>query len=51
MTSAAKTGEGSAAAAILPEDQVDRQLWDNHWVIELDPTSGSVYAVFYSEKT
>ena len=51
VTSAAKTGEGSAAAAILPEDQVDRQLWDNHWVIELDPTSGSVYAVFYSEKT
>ena len=47
VTSAAKTGEGSAAAAILPEDQVDRQLWDNHWVIELDPTSGSVYAVFY----
>lgn len=50
VTSAAKTGEGSAAAAILPEGQVDRQLWDNHWVIELDPTSGSVYAVFYSEK-
>lgn len=51
VTSAAKTGEGSAAAAILPKDQVDHQLWDNHWVIELDPTSGSVYAVFYSEKT
>ena len=50
VTSAAKTGEGSAAAVILPEDQVDRQLWDNDWVIELDPTSGSVYAVFYSEK-
>lgn len=50
VTSAAKTGDGSAAAAILPEDQVDRQLWDNHWVIELDPASGSVYAVFYSEK-
>lgn len=50
VTSAAKTGEGSAAAAILPEDQADRQLWDNHWVIELDPASGSVYAVFYSEK-
>lgn len=50
VTSAAKTGEGSAAAAILPKDQVDRQLWDNHWVIELDPASGSVYAVLYSEK-
>ena len=50
VTSAAKTGEGSAAAAILPKDQADRQLWDNHWVIELDPASGSVYAVFYSEK-
>jgi type II secretory pathway pseudopilin PulG len=50
VTSAAKTGEGSAAAAILPKDQADRQLRDNHWVIELDPASGSVYAVFYSEK-
>ena len=50
VTSAAKTGEGSAAAAILPKDQADRQLWDNHWVIELDPASGSVYAVFYREK-
>lgn len=50
VTSAAKAGEGSAAAAILPKDQADRQLWDNHWVIELDPASGSVYAVFYSEK-
>ena len=50
VTSAAKTGEGSAAAAILPKDQAGRQLWDNHWVIELDPASGSVYAVFYSEK-
>ena len=41
VTSAAKTGEGSAAAAILPKDQVDRQLWDNHWVIELDPTAAA----------
>lgn len=41
VTSAAKTGEGSAAEAILPEDQVDRQLWDNHWVIELTPPAAA----------
>lgn len=50
VTSGAKSAPDSAAAAILPKDQVDRQLWDNHWVIELDPASGSVYAVFYSER-
>ena len=52
VTSATKTGEGSAAAAILPKDQVDRQLWDNHWVIELDPASGSATKktdVFYTD--
>ncbi len=50
VTSGTKTTDGSAAAAILPETQLERQLWDNQWVIEFDPDSGSVYAVFYSEK-
>ena len=40
----------SAAAWILPEDRVDKELWDADWVVEFDPASGSVYAVFYSEK-
>lgn len=30
--------------------QVEAELWDANWVIEYDPGSGSVYAVFYSEK-
>ena len=50
VTSDAKLADGSAAAALLPEDQLEHQLWDSHWVVEFDPSSGSVYAVFYSEK-
>ena len=50
VTSDAKLADGSAAAALLPEGQLERQLWDSHWVVEFDPSSGSVYAVFYSEK-
>ena len=40
----------SAAGSILPREQVEAELWDANWVIEYDPGSGSVYAVFYSEK-
>ncbi len=29
---------------------MEAELWDANWVIEYDPGSGSVYAVFYSEK-
>ena len=43
-------GENSGAASILPVSSVDRQLWDNHWVIEFCPENGTVYAVFYSEE-
>lgn len=39
-----------AAAAILPRDQVDEELWLGSWVIEYDPQGGSVYAVFFSEE-
>ena len=39
-----------AAAAILPRDQVDEELWLGNWVIEYDPQGGSVYAVFFSEE-
>ncbi|MDY3771741.1 MAG: prepilin-type N-terminal cleavage/methylation domain-containing protein, partial [Candidatus Faecousia sp.] len=42
--------ENSGAASILPVSSVDRQLWDNHWVIEFCPETGTVYAVFYSEE-
>ena len=50
VTSAAKSTDTSAAGSILPREQVEAELWDANWVIEYDPGSGSVYAVFYSEK-
>lgn len=50
VTSAAKSTATSAAGSILPREQVEAELWDANWVIEYDPGSGSVYAVFYSEK-
>ena len=50
VPSAAKSTDTSAAGSILPREQVEAELWDANWVIEYDPGSGSVYAVFYSEK-
>lgn len=50
VTSTAKSTATSAAGSILPREQVEAELWDANWVIEYDPGSGSVYAVFYSEK-
>lgn len=29
---------------------MDKELWDNNWIIEYDPLSGSIYSVFYSEQ-
>lgn len=49
-TSDEKQDAAAAASAILPQEQLERELWDNHWVVEYDPDSASVYAVFYSEK-
>ena len=37
------------AYTLLPESSVDRDLWMHNWVIEFNPTTGTVYAVFYSE--
>ena len=45
-----RESDGMAAASVLPESSVDAELWNNHWVIEYDPESGSVYGVFYSEE-
>ena len=50
VTSLDKNIEGTAAANIMPEDKTDLELWNAGWVIEYDKVSGSVYAVFYSEK-
>ncbi len=39
----------SAATAVMTVETADRELVANSWVIEFDPASGSVFAVFYSE--
>lgn len=41
--------DGAAAAAIMGKDNIEEELADNHWVIEYNPSSALVYAVFYSE--
>lgn len=43
--------ENSAAQALMPTSRIDKALRDANWVIEFDPASGSVYAVFYSENS
>lgn len=43
--------ENSAAQALMPTSRIDKALRDANWVIEFDPASGSVYAVFYSESS
>lgn len=49
--SSAQLGEKSAAQALMPTSRIDKALRDADWVIEFDPASGSVYAVFYSESS
>ena len=44
------TGSLTTADILLPESRVEKELRDANWVIEFDPSSSSVYAVFYSEK-
>lgn len=38
-----------APAALLPDTAVDKGLWNGCWCIEYAPSTGSIYAVFYSE--
>ena len=45
-----KSDKTKAASWLLSADSVDKELWDNHWIIEYDPLSGSIYSVFYSEQ-
>ncbi len=40
----------TASALILNTDALSADLLNETWIIEYDPRSGSVYAVFYSEK-
>ncbi len=50
VTADQKNAQTSAASVIVTEDTVDAELYQHYWVAEYDPTSASVYAVFYSEK-
>lgn len=52
VTSDDKDNPNSAASWIYPETEAEAELWNANWVVEFDPSSGSVYAVFFSrEKT
>lgn len=46
---AAVATSGTAVNALFADDSIDTELLNNHWVIEYDRTTLSVYAVFYSE--
>ena len=50
VTSADKNDKDSAASWIYPETEAEADLWDGNWVVEFDPSSGSVYAVFFSRE-
>lgn len=49
VTSRDKTAADSPAYWIYPEEGAEPELWNGNWVVEYDPASGSVYAVFWSE--
>ena len=49
VTSAAKDDANSAASVLVTTDTVDDELYSHYWVVEYNPDSASVYAVFYSE--
>ena len=40
---------GPAASAVMNRDTVDEALLNNRWVVEYNPSSAIIYAVFYSE--
>lgn len=50
VTSDSKGVENSAASWIYPETEAEADLWNGNWVVEFDPSSGSVYAVFFSRE-
>lgn len=50
VTSDDKDDPNSAASWIYPETEAEADLWNGNWVVEFDPSSGSVYAVFFSRE-
>ena len=49
MSSLDRSRSNTVASSVMTDGVVEFDLLDNGWVVEYDPTSGSVYAVFYSE--
>lgn len=47
--SSEKAEPTKAASVLVTTDTVDGELYNNYWVVEYNPESASVYAVFYSE--
>ena len=47
--SSEKADTKRAASVLVTTDTVDGELYNNYWVVEYNPESASVYAVFYSE--
>ena len=47
--SSEKADQTKAASVLVTTDTVDGELYNNYWVVEYNPESASVYAVFYSE--
>ena len=50
VTSKTKNDTDKATGILLTAGNVDEELYDHYWVVEYNPDSASVYAVFYSEK-
>ena len=49
VTSDSKNDPDNAASILVTKDIIDDELYNNYWVVEYNPDSASVYAVFYSE--
>lgn len=49
VTAAEKDNTNNAANILVTTDTVDTELYSHYWVVEYNPESASVYAVFYSE--
>lgn len=49
VTAIDKDNTSNAAYILVTTDTIDTDLYNNYWIVEYDPQSASVYAVFYSE--
>lgn len=49
VTSDRKNDPDNAVSSLVTKDIIDDELYNNYWVVEYNPDSASVYAVFYSE--